>query len=114
MERLNCSRYALRAGHASATQPAKPNPLKGEPMNTARETLVKEVSERRIYGCTIAEMRADLEDSLTVKLSGYSMAAMSVLSDSQEEIEHGMKDRARQSINRAKWIIRTYLTPERK
>ena len=33
------------------------------------------------------------------------MTAISILSDAQEEIERGNKDRARQFINRAKWII---------
>jgi hypothetical protein len=38
------------------------------------------------------------------------MIAMSMLSDAQEEIERGMQERARQTVNRAKWVIHTYWT----
>jgi len=70
--------------------------------------MTKEQMQIAMYGCTIADMRAEIEDSITAKLSGYAMVAMSILSDAQEEMERGMTERARQSINRAKWVIRTY------
>jgi phosphate uptake regulator len=67
-----------------------------------------EAREIAMYGCTVESMRADMEDSISAKLSGMGMVAMSILSDSQEEIQHGQPEAARQSINRAKWVIRTY------
>lgn len=38
------------------------------------------------------------------------MTAISILSDAQEEMERGNAERARQFINRAKWIIAHKLT----
>jgi hypothetical protein len=86
-------------------------------MTTAiyNELTQQEKSEVRMFGCTVAQMREAVEQSLTFRFSGAGMMAMSILSDAQEMIstEYGEVDSmraedARQAINRAKWIISTY------
>ena len=85
-------------------------------MRKAFEGLsTKEIREVSMYGCTEAQMREAVEQSITFRFSGPGMMAMSLLSDAQEQIntEYGEVDYmraedARQTINRAKWIIATY------
>jgi hypothetical protein len=76
----------------------------------------QEKREVRMYGVTEAGMRESVESSITFKFSGPAMAAASMLSDAQEMIntEYGEVDSmraedARQAINRAKWIMFTYI-----
>jgi len=76
----------------------------------------QEKREVRMYGCTEAEMREAVEQSITYRFSGPAMMAASILSDAQEMIstEYGEVDSmraedARQAINRAKWILFTYI-----
>ena len=42
--------------------------------------------EVRMYGCTEAEMREAVEQSLTYRFSGPAMYAMSLMSDCQEMV----------------------------
>jgi hypothetical protein len=65
--------------------------------------------ERAMYGCLIADFKESLEDSFTFKVSGPAMCAMSLMSDAQEEMAHGMVENARQTINRAKWVLSEYV-----
>ena len=73
--------------------------------------------EIRMYGCTEAQMREAVEESLTFRFSGPAMYAASILSDAQEMIAHDnagtysfmQVEDARQAINRAKWILFTYV-----
>ena len=72
--------------------------------------------EVRMYGCTEAEMREAVEQSITYRFSGPAMMAASILSDAQEMIntEYGEVDSmraedARQAINRAKFVLFTYI-----
>lgn len=69
----------------------------------------KERREIDMYGCTEETLRRRIEDSLDFKFVGPAMTAMSLMSDAQEEINYGMKEEARKTINRAKWIIATYM-----
>lgn len=64
-------------------------------------------AERRMYGCTGAELR----DMFEKPQFGTQppMFVMSILSDAQEAILHGDADLARQYINRAKFGVATYL-----
>ena len=86
-------------------------------MRKAFEGLsTQEIREVSMYGCTEAQMREAVEQSITFRFSGPGMMAMSLLSDAQEQIntEYGEVDfmraeDARQTINRAKWIIATYV-----
>jgi hypothetical protein len=61
--------------------------------------------EMNMYGCTVAEIKEAMKDSHKPFMGGEEMLAMSWLSDAQELIAMGASDRARQNINRAKYIL---------
>ena len=70
--------------------------------------------EIRMYGCTEAQMREAVEQSLTYRFSGPAMYAMSLMSDAQEMMAYNQPDAntiedQRQLLNRAKWILSTYI-----
>jgi hypothetical protein len=72
--------------------------------------------EVRMYGCTEAQMREAVESSFTFKFTGPAMVVASMMSDAQEMIntEYGEVDDmraedARQQLNRAKWVLFTYI-----
>ena len=78
--------------------------------------------EVRMYGCTQDQMREAVEQSLTYRFSGAAMYAMSMMSDAQELVAHGPYDSdtlaniledQRQLLNRAKWILSTYVMEQR-
>lgn len=80
----------------------------------------RELNETRMYGCTVDAMRESIEQSITFRISGPAMIAMGLLSDAQELIstEYGdVNDRnaeaARQTINRAKWVLLSYIEEQR-
>ena len=76
-----------------------------------------EAWELQCYGCKASRLEALVNEYVTRfsprggmseaehERAEAAMLAISMLSDSQEEIERGMDNSARQSINRAKWII---------
>jgi hypothetical protein len=76
-----------------------------------------EKREIRMYGVTVEQMRAAVESSPTFRFSGPGMMAMGILSDAQEMIAYDHEgtysfmqvEDARQAMNRAKWVISTYL-----
>ena len=62
--------------------------------------------ERNCYGISQAQIRKEYMDSITAKLSGLEMVAMSILSDAQEMMAAGFdSDRVRKQINIAKFIL---------
>ena len=72
--------------------------------------------EVRMYGCTEAQMREAVESSITYRFSGPGMMAASLMSDAQElinteygEVDFNRAEDARQTLNRAKWILFTYI-----
>jgi len=65
-----------------------------------------------MFGCTTEQMREAVAESLSFRFSGPAMYAMSMMSDAQEEIARGLDEDARQTLNRAKWIVSTYLQKE--
>ena len=72
--------------------------------------------EVRMYGCTEAQMREAVESSITYRFSGPAMMAASLMSDAQElinteygEVDFNRAEDARQTLNRAKWILFTYV-----
>ena len=78
----------------------------------------QEKREVRMYGCTEAQMREAVEQSITFRFSGPAMMAASLLSDCQEMVAYGPYDSdtlaniledQRQTLNRAKWILFTYV-----
>jgi hypothetical protein len=86
-------------------------------MTAIYDTLTeKQKREVRMYGCTEAQMREAVEQSITFRFSGPAMMAASLMSDCQEMIntEYGEVDfmraeDARQTLNRAKWILFEYV-----
>ena len=76
----------------------------------------QEQKEIRTYGCTVSQMREAVEESLTYRISGPVMYAMSLMSDCQEMLasDNGgqydmmVAEDVRQALNRAKWILSTY------
>ena len=79
--------------------------------STMSETDKKQV---RMYGCTEAQMKEAVEQSLTFRFSGPAMMAASLMSDCQEMMAYGDVDSmvvedVRQALNRAKWILFTYV-----
>ena len=93
-------------------------------MATATYEALSEQQRRevRMYGCTEAQMREAVEQSLTYRFSGAAMYAMSIMSDAQEMVAHGPYDSdtlaniledQRQLLNRAKWILSTYAMEQR-
>ena len=86
-------------------------------MRTAFEGMTtQEINQVRMYGCTEAQMREAVEQSLTYRFSGPAMMAASLMSDAQEminteygEVDFNRAEDARQALNRAKWILFTYV-----
>lgn len=89
--------------------------------STMSEVEKKQV---RMYGCTEAQMKEAVEQSLTFRFSGPAMMAASLMSDCQEMLAHGngqmgisgapeidfmVSEDIRQALNRAKWILFTYV-----
>ena len=77
--------------------------------------------EIRMYGCTEAELRESIEDSITFKFSGPAMVAAGIMSDCQEMVSYGPYDSdrlanimetQRQMLNQAKFILFTYVMKE--
>jgi hypothetical protein len=66
-------------------------------------------------------MREAVEESLTYRFSGAAMYAISMLSDAQEMTAHYtgghidmmVLEDQRQLLNRAKWILSTYVMEKR-
>ena len=84
------------------------------------ERDMQEKREIRMYGCTEAQMREAVEQSITFRFSGPAMMAASLMSDAQEminteygEIDYMRAEDARQCLNRAKWILFEYCDTRR-
>ena len=90
-------------------------------MRTAFEGLsTREINEVRMYGCTEAQMREAVESSITYRFSGPAMMAASLMSDAQElinteygEVDFNRAEDARQTLNRAKWILFSYVMEQK-
>ena len=64
--------------------------------------------EKNCYGISQADIKRQYMQSITARLSGLEMVAMSVLSDAQELMSFGHEqatDQARKNINIAKFIL---------
>jgi hypothetical protein len=65
------------------------------------------------YGMSEGSLRNIIKNDITVQMTGnYVMLAASFMSNAQEEIEHGMTERARQTINCAKFILFNFVMKE--
>ncbi len=78
----------------------------------------QERREIRMYGCTEAQMREAVEQSITYRFSGSGMYVASLLSDAQEMVAYGpydgdtlanIQEDQRQLLNRAKWVLFEYV-----
>ncbi len=80
-------------------------------MTTAIYSALTDQEKRQVsmFGCTEAQMREAVEDSLTFRFQGAAFMAASLISDAQEEMKWDSEN-ARQTLNRAKWILFTYCT----
>ena len=90
-----------------------------------RQAFVRDQQQQReirMYGCTEAELRDSIEDSITFKVSGPAMLAAGLMSDCQEAVAYGPYDGdtlaniledQRQCLNRAKWILFEYCMKDR-
>ena len=87
-------------------------------MTTATYQALTEQQKRevRMYGCTEAQMREAVEESITFKFSGPAMIVAGMMSDAQEmvnteygEVDYMRAEDARQQLNRAKWVLFTYI-----
>ena len=86
-------------------------------MTAVYEALTEQQKrEVRMYGCTEAQMREAVEQSITYRFSGPAMMAAGLMSDAQElinteygEVDFNRAEDARQALNRAKWILFTYV-----
>lgn len=90
-----------------------------------RQAFVRDQQQQReirMYGCTEAELRDSIEDSITFKVSGPAMLAAGLMSDCQEMVAYGPYDGdtlaniledQRQCLNRAKWILFEYCMKDR-
>ena len=81
-------------------------------MTATTGLTAREINETRMYGCTEADLRESVENSITFKLSGPAMIVAGMMSDAQEEIAYGMDESARQTLNRAKFVLFTYVTKD--
>lgn len=84
------------------------------PTATYEALTEQEKREVRMYGVTEAGMREAIESSITFKLSGPAMIAASMMSDAQEMMAYEQPDfntieDQRQLLNRAKWVLFTYV-----
>lgn len=92
-------------------------------MTTATYAALSDAEKRqvRMYGCTEAQMREAVEQSITFRFSGPAMMAASIMSDCQEMLssDNGgsydfmVVEDVRQALNRAKWILFTYCMEQR-
>lgn len=87
-------------------------------MTTSTYEALTEQQKRevRMYGCTEAQMREAVEQSITFRLSNPAMVVASMMSDAQEmvsteygEVDFMRAEDARQQLNRAKWVLFTYI-----
>ena len=85
-------------------------------MRTAFQGMsTKEIHQVGMYGCTEAQMREAVESSITFKFSGPAMVVASMMSDAQEMMAYEQPDfntieDQRQLLNRAKFVLFTYIT----
>jgi hypothetical protein len=89
--------------------------LRYETVGEMIATNEQEKRQIRIYGCTEAQMKEAVEQSITFRFSGPAMMAASLMSDAQEminteygDIDYMRAEDARQALNRAKWILFEY------
>ena len=74
--------------------------------------MITEQQQIKMFGCTKAELVESVEDALfgdACKVQGAAMLTMSIMSDCQEQLVRGYTEEVRQGLNRAKFILSTYV-----
>jgi hypothetical protein len=83
---------------------------------TLNGLTTKEINQVRMYGCTEAELRANIESSITFKFTGAAMVAASMMSDAQELLSmsgsEATREQVRQMLNQAKFALFEYVVTE--
>jgi hypothetical protein len=69
-------------------------------MTTVKQTNEQLEWDLQCYGCSEEQLRNSL-----INIKDYVMCAASLMSDAQQEIEFEMYENARQTINRAKFVL---------
>ena len=73
-----------------------------------------EQNEVTTFGCTVVEMREAVESSFNLRFRDPVICAIAILCSAQDSIKGDnvdwmARDDARQAINRAKWVLATYV-----
>jgi hypothetical protein len=77
---------------------------------TSTQTQEQIEWDMQCYGCTLQSLRKSLDNDISAKMTGnYLMVVASMMSDAQQEIEFGMDESARQTLNRAKFVLFNYV-----
>ena len=68
-------------------------------------TITKAARQQAVYGCDIEEFVDSVFESITYQACGANMVVSSLMSDAQEQIANGDSEGARQTLNRAKYLL---------
>lgn len=65
------------------------------------------MADREMFGCDIDAFMADVQNSITYKLTGANMVVAGLMSDAQELLTEDFynAEAARQTLNRAKYLL---------
>ena len=61
--------------------------------------------EKEVFGMTVDTMREAVAESLSWQSPSVDSIVISMMSDVQEQIALGLKEQARQTLNRGKWLL---------
>lgn len=59
--------------------------------------------EKEVFGMSVEDMRASVIDALSWQV--LESLVISMMSDVQEQIALGLNEKARQNLNRGKWLL---------
>ena len=65
----------------------------------------KEMNQQKVYGCDIEDFVDSVFLSATYQACGVNMVVSGMMSDAQEQIAGGDSNGARQTLNRAKYLL---------
>jgi hypothetical protein len=68
-------------------------------------TTTKQVNQQAVYGCDIEDFVDNVFESITYQACGVNMVVSGLMSDAQEQMAHGDVEGARQTLNRAKYLM---------
>lgn len=96
--------YNLPVYSYSCTSHINGNEKETEMTTTTTQTNEQLEWDLQCYGCSEEQLRKSL-----IGIKDYVMCAASLMSDAQQEIEFDMNEQARQTINRAKFVLFNYV-----